>query len=203
MKITIIDYGAGNLRSVCKAFEAVGANVSITDQPEEILAASKIVLPGVGAFAQGMQGLAERNLISPLKDMIEKGTPFLGICLGMQLLFETGKEAGEHAGLGLLPGSVLPFLDDSLKIPHTGWNQLEVQKENALLNGIQSGDYVYFNHGYYCQADEKEDVLTATRYGVSYTSAVQEENIYGVQFHPEKSQQVGLKILRNFVERCA
>ena len=148
-----------------------------------------------------MSGLRARGLEDVIKDVVKRGAPLLGICVGMQALFEVGEEMGEYKGLGLMQGKVVRFADSlPVKIPHTGWNQLEVQKEALLFNGINSGAYVYFNHSYYCQAWNSSDVLGTTEYGLSFACAVSRENIFGVQFHPEKSQAVGLKILKNFLE---
>ena len=200
--IALIDYGIGNLRSVHKALTSVGADVRLTDEPAQILAADKIVLPGVGAFGDGMAGLISRQLDGVLQSLNEQRKPILGICLGMQLLLDTSTELGEHQGLGFLPGRVLRFESDDLKIPQTGWNQIKIQKENPLLEGLESGCYAYFNHSYYCAPDISSDILATTDYGLDYASVVGRSNLYGVQFHPEKSQSIGLKILQNFVERC-
>jgi glutamine amidotransferase len=200
--IALIDYGIGNLRSVEKALAAVGADVHLTDDPDQILAADKVVLPGVGAFGDGMAGLRSRGLIAPLEIVVERETPLLGICVGMQLLFESSDELGVHEGLGLLPGRVTRFAAADLKIPQTGWNQLLPEREGPLLKGLAPGSYAYFNHSYYCAPSEVTDVLVSTVYGVRYASVVGRGRLYGVQFHPEKSQAVGLKILSNFVESC-
>ena len=198
--IALIDYGIGNLRSVYKALETVGADVQLTDDAEVILSASRVVLPGVGAFKDGMDGLRVRGLISTLKALVERETPLLGICVGMQLMFEIGEEMGENLGLGYLPGRVRCFPDQGLKIPQTGWNQLIPIRSSCLFEGLPSGSYAYFNHSYYCDASP-EDSLAITEYGLEYPSVVGRGRLYGVQFHPEKSQSVGLTILRNFVER--
>ncbi|KAA3646590.1 MAG: imidazole glycerol phosphate synthase subunit HisH [Chloroflexi bacterium] len=200
--ITIIDYGVGNLRSVHKAFRAVGAEAMISSSKEDILKADKVVLPGVGSFGDGMAGLQERELVEPVKAMIAQGKPFLGICVGMQLLFESSDELGQHKGLGVLPGTVTRFKDVNLKVPQTGWNQLQVQTDNPLCADIDPNSYAYFNHAYYCAASNEDDVIMATDYGGLYASAVGRDKLYAVQFHPEKSQAIGLQILRNFVERC-
>ncbi len=200
MRLAMIDYGIGNLRSVKKALEAAGAEVLQTEDPDLILAADKVVLPGVGAFRDGMAGLESRGLVPVLQEVVQRGTPLLGICVGMQLFFERGLEMGTWDGLGFIPGEVRPFPETDLKVPQTGWNQLLVQRESPLLQGIRDGDYVYFNHGYYCAPSDIAAAITLTNYGFPYASAVQSGNIYGVQFHPEKSQSVGLAILRNFVE---
>lgn len=200
--IALIDYGIGNLRSVEKAFNAVGAQVELTDDPAVIAAADQIVLPGVGAFGDGMAGLRERDLVEVIKSTVSRGTPLLGICLGMQLLFESSDELGAHTGLGLLPGRVKRFPDLGQKIPQTGWNQVIIKRESPLIYGLEQGDYAYFNHSHYCEPALKTDSIAVTDYGLTYASIVGRNWLYGVQFHPEKSQSVGLLILRNFVERC-
>ena len=199
--VILIDAGTGNLRSVQKALETVGANVRRTDDPNTVLTGKRVVLPGVGAFGDFMSGLRERGLEDALKDITKYGIPLLGICVGMQALFDIGEEMGQHAGLGLLSGKVVKFAESlEVKIPHTGWNQLEVKKEALLFDQIKDGAYVYFNHSYYCQPGNPADVLASTNYGSKFACAVQHENIFGVQFHPEKSQNVGLQILKNFLE---
>ncbi|MBI5839605.1 MAG: imidazole glycerol phosphate synthase subunit HisH [Chloroflexi bacterium] len=199
--VVLIDAGTGNLRSVQKALESVGANVLRTDDPQKVLSGRRVVLPGVGAFGDFMDGLRVRGLESAVKDVAERGVPLFGICVGMQALFDVGEEMGQHAGLGLLPGRVVHFQKmPGIKIPHTGWNQVEVEKDATLFNGVLSGAYVYFNHSYYCQPWNSSDVLATTNYGLPYACAVRRENIFGVQFHPEKSQLVGLRILKNFLE---
>jgi imidazole glycerol-phosphate synthase subunit HisH len=200
MSIALIDYGIGNLRSVRKAFEAVGANINQTDQKDEIFSADKIVLPGVGAFSDGMNGLQQRGLIPVLQEIHKRGTPILGICLGMQLFFEYGQEMGNYKGLGFVPGRVMKFPENELKIPHTGWNQLNIEKNSPLFSDVPDQAYVYFNHSFYCQPGDQHDTIATTEYGLSFSSAVQRGPLFGVQFHPEKSQKIGLSILRNFVE---
>ena len=200
-KVTLIDVGTGNLRSVQKALESLGALVERTDNPQKVIGAHRVVLPGVGAFGDFMRGLRARGLESAIEDVVKRGIPLLGICVGMQALFEVGEEMGQHAGLGLFKGNVKRFADSlPVKIPHTGWNQLEVQQDVLLFRGIRPGDYVYFNHSYYCQPENPSDVIATADYGLGYACAVQRENIFGVQFHPEKSQMVGLRILKNFLE---
>lgn len=199
--VILIDAGTGNLRSVQKALESIGANVLRTDDPNKVFTASRVVLPGVGAFGDFMSGLRARELEPVIKDVAARGIPLLGICVGMQALFDVGEEMGEHAGLGLLPGRVGRFTESlSIKIPHTGWNQLTVRKDARLFDQVDDGAYVYFNHSYYCQPWNSSDVVATTDYGLQYACAVQSGNIFGVQFHPEKSQTVGLRILKNFLE---
>src|SRR5689334_16131217 len=199
--VILIDVGTGNLRSVQKALERVGADVQRTDDPQKVLSGKRVVLPGVGAFGDFMTGLRTRSLEDVVKEAVERGIPLLGICVGMQALFEVGQEMGRHQGLGLLNGSVTRFAESlSVKVPHTGWNQLEVQQDALLFNGISFGAYVYFNHSYYCQPKDSSDVIAMTNYGLTYACAVQHGNLFGVQFHPEKSQTVGLQILKNFLE---
>ncbi len=199
--IALIDYGAGNVRSVHKALLAVGAEVQVTQDAAVVLAAEKVVLPGVGAFGDCMASLARLGLVATIREVVARGTPFLGICVGMQVLFEEGTEMGRHAGLGLLPGCVVRFdfpQGLGLKIPHTGWNQIIPLVETPLLAGLPVGAWTYFNHGYYCQA-QPEHILAVTDYGGPFPCVVGRGNVYGIQFHPEKSQHVGLHILRNFV----
>lgn len=199
--ILLIDVGTGNLRSVQKALESVGANVKRTNDPKEVLSGRRVVLPGVGAFGDFMSGLRQRGLEDAVRNVVNRNIPLLGICVGMQAMFEVGEEMGNHEGLGLLDGTVVRFVDSlSVKIPHTGWNQIEIQNGTHLFNRISSGTYVYFNHSYYCQTKNSSEVIARTNYGPSFACAVQRENIFGVQFHPEKSQRVGLQILRNFLE---
>jgi glutamine amidotransferase len=199
--VILIDAGTGNLRSVQKALESVGADVLRTEDPGEVKNGRRVILPGVGAFGDFMLGLRRRGLDQAVTEAVGRGIPLLGICVGMQALFEIGEEMGDHGGLGLLQGTVVRFDESlSLKVPHTGWNQLEVRREAPLFKGIDPGAYVYFNHSYYCQAGDPTDVIAETEYGIRYACTVRRENIYGVQFHPEKSQAVGLQILKNFRE---
>lgn len=199
--VILIDAGTGNLRSVQKALESVGAEVLRTDDPREAKNGKRVILPGVGAFGDFMLGMRRKGLDEAIADVVERGIPLLGICVGMQAVFEIGEEMGDHEGLGLLSGTVVRFGESlPVKVPHTGWNQLEIRKEASLFKGIDSGDYVYFNHSYYCQAETPSDVIAETEYGIHYACAVRRENIYGVQFHPEKSQTVGLQVLKNFLE---
>jgi len=199
--IILIDAGTGNLRSVQKALENIGVPVLRTDDPKKVLSAKRVVLPGVGSFGDFMSGLQARNLADAVKEVAKRGVPLLGICVGMQSLFEIGEELGEHEGLGLLKGTVVKFAESlSVKVPHTGWNQVRVKKEASLFGQIEDGAYVYFNHSYYCQPSDLSDVIAETDYGIRYACAVRYENIFGVQFHPEKSQAVGLQVLKNFLE---
>ena len=195
--IAIVDYGAGNLRSVQKALERVGADTEVTDRAEVIQKARKIVLPGVGAMGVAMDRLQALGIEETLKKAIQEGIPFLGICVGFQLLFESSEEGEATRGLGILPGRVRRFT--SLKVPHMGWNRLQTAAVCPLWKGLPAEPYVYFCHSYY--VGSLRDDLTAARtdYGVRFVSAVQKGHLFGVQFHPEKSQEVGLKILENFV----
>ena len=204
--ITIVDYGMGNLRSVHKAVERVGYDAQVTADPQEVLNASKIILPGVGAFRDCMHNLEELRLLQPVIRSIEAGKPFLGICLGLQLLFEESDEFGLHKGMGILPGRVTRFAEDirdpetnqPYPIPHMGWNTIETKKETPLFAGIENNSFFYFVHSYYALPKDPKDVAATTPYGVEFACAVQRDNIYAVQFHPEKSQEVGLRLLRNF-----
>ena len=199
--VILIDAGTGNLRSVQKALESIGAIVERTDNPQKVLTGTRVVLPGVGAFGDFISGLRARRLDSVIKEVAANGVPLLGICVGMQAFFDMGEELGQHKGLGLLAGRVARFTESpSVKIPHTGWNQVEVRKDTPLFSQVTAGSYVYFNHSYYCQPQESSDILATTQYGLTYACAVQRGNIFGVQFHPEKSQAVGLRILKNFLE---
>lgn len=197
--IAIIDYDAGNIASVSKAFLYLGEQIIVTRNPDEIMSADKVVLPGVGAFADCMNKLHKYDLIQTIHNVVQKGTPFLGICLGMQLMFEDSEEGGDVKGLGLLPGHIVRIPDgDGLKIPHIGWNSIEVNKESRLFEGIHSSSYVYFVHSYYLKAKKESMVAATAEYGVNIHVAVEYKNLYGCQFHPEKSGDVGLQILKNF-----
>ena len=198
--IAIIDYGAGNLRSVRNALTYLGAEVITASTPDQLEGVDKIVLPGVGAFGAGINALRSAGFEAPIKAAVEAGTPLLGICLGMQFLFESSDEMGQHQGLGLLPGRVMRFVSNGLKVPHMGWNCLDVQQANPLLEGVSSGAYAYFVHSYYVEATDPHDVLATTSYGIPFAAVVGRGNVFGIQPHPEKSQSVGLRILKNFVE---
>jgi imidazole glycerol-phosphate synthase subunit HisH len=198
--IAIVDYGMGNLRSVAKAFERIGHAAEVTRDPDRILAAPGVVLPGVGAFGACMTNLTTLGLVEPVKQAIARGRPFLGICLGMQLLFDASDEFGPVAGLGVLPGRVVRFpASHELKVPHMGWNSLRIARRVQALTGIDEGDYVYFVHSYYPVPADPGVVATTTGYGLDFASSVARDNVFACQFHPEKSQRVGLRMLENFV----
>ena len=201
--ITVVDYGMGNLRSVQKALELFYPDVKISSSPQGILASDKLVLPGVGAFDKAMEELKERNLAEAIVKFIEKGRPFLGVCLGLQLLFSESEEGGKAKGLDVLKGSVKKFKETKgLKIPHMGWNNIKLKiknKKSKILDGIEDGSYMYFVHSYYVEPEDKGIILCQTKYGDIFTSGVHKDNIYAFQFHPEKSQACGLKIVENFV----
>lgn len=197
--IALIDYGISNLRSVQKAFEHLDTEVTLVDTPDRLARADRLILPGVGAFPAGMKGLQERRLIDPIKQAAREGRPLIGICLGMQLLFESSDEMGETDGLGLLPGRVTRMAGDGLKIPHMGWNQLDVMREHPLVRDLVSGSYAYFVHSYAIYPEDQSIVLATTEYGGPCASIVGRNNVCGLQFHPEKSQVVGLKLLKNFL----
>jgi glutamine amidotransferase len=199
-KIVIIDYGMGNLRNVQKGFERIGFEARLTRSKREINHASAIVLPGVGAFKDCMQNLKKFGLIEPLLQSIEKGKPYLGICLGLQILFSESEEFGSQKGLDLIRGRVMKFRPGpDHKVPHMGWNTVEIVKDAPILRGVESGDFFYFVHSYYVVPKEKERISTLTTYGRPFVSSIWKENLFATQFHPEKSQEKGLRILENFV----
>ena len=199
--IAIVDYGMGNLRSVEKALERIGERAEITNDHARLRAAAALVLPGVGAFPKAMEEIRRLELDSVLTERVHAGVPVLGICLGMQLLFEESEEFGPVAGLGVLPGRVVRFpADRSLKVPHMGWNTLRRASPAPVLDGIQDGAYVYFVHSYYPVPADPGVIATTTPYGDEFASSVARDNVFACQFHPEKSQRVGLTILQNFVE---
>jgi glutamine amidotransferase len=202
--IAIIDYGMGNLRSVQKGFEKVGAEAVVTTDPRLLLEADRIVLPGVGAFRDCMRNLEQGGFVEPLLSVIAAGRPFLGICVGMQMLFTDSVEFGHHRGLDIIPGHVLRFPDkmregpEVLKVPQMGWNQLTFKRRPPAFEGVAEGSNVYFVHSYYAKPDNDAVIATTTGYGFEFCSSVWQDNIIATQFHPEKSQEVGLQILKNF-----
>ena len=198
--IAVIDYDAGNLKSVEKALIFLGETPVITRDREELLAADKVILPGVGAFGDAMDGLQQYRLVDVIKEVVKKGTPFLGICLGLQLMFESSEESPGVEGLGLLPGKILKIPETpGMKVPHMGWNSLKIDPNSRLFKGIPDGNYVYFVHSYYLKAGSEDIVAATTEYGTHIHAAVEKGNLYACQFHPEKSSQTGLKILENFI----
>jgi len=198
-QIAIIDYGVGNLRSVEKAFAANGVTAVVTNRAGEIESAGKFVLPGVGAFASCMRGLQEYGFDQLVLDRVSAGVPLLGVCVGMQMLFEESEEFGTARGLGILPGRVRRFSEELL-VPQVGWNSIRQCRSHPLFNGIANDAFFYFVHSYYCEPRDPQTVLGVTEYGASYASVVAKDNVAGVQFHPEKSQAVGLRMLANFAE---
>lgn len=198
--IAIIDYDAGNVKSVEKALQFLGQNAVLTRDKELLLKADKVILPGVGAFGNAMEKLKQYGLVEIIHEIVNKGTPFLGICLGLQLMFESSEESPGVEGLGLLKGHILRIPEkDGLKVPQIGWNDLQFPKESRLFRGLCGGEYVYFVHSYYLQAADEMDVAATTEYGVCIHAAVERDNIFACQFHPEKSSTVGLTILDNFI----
>lgn len=205
--ITIIDYEMGNLRSVEKAFEKLGFAARVSANPDDLLATDKIVLPGVGAFRDCIANLRGGGFVAPLLQHVEAGRPLLGICVGMQMLFDESEEFGRHNGLGLIPGKVIRFPTgmqedgERLKIPHMGWNTIQIKQAAPIFQGTAEDSYVYFVHSYYCRADNPADVAASCRYGeIEFAAAIWRDNLMATQFHPEKSQHVGLNILKNFGE---
>lgn len=197
----IIDYDAGNLKSVEKALVALGDQPVITRDKDVLLQADRVILPGVGAFADAMEKLRQYQLCDVIHEIVEQGTPFLGICLGLQLLFEKSEEGEGVEGLSLLPGEIVRIPDKpGIKVPHMGWNSLSISSQSRLFQGIEEGSYVYFVHSYYCRAAREDDVAACTEYGVHIHAAVERKNLFACQFHPEKSGDVGLKILSNFLK---
>lgn len=198
--IAIIDYDAGNIKSVEKALQYLGEEAVITRDREEILASDKVILPGVGAFGDAMEKLHQYGLVDTIQEVVDRRIPFLGICLGLQLMFESSDEAPGVKGLGLLPGKILriPKKGD-MKIPHMGWNDIKIKEGAKLFAGLEDHPYVYFVHSYYLQADDPSIVATTTEYGVTIHASVEKDNIFACQFHPEKSSTVGLQILKNFI----
>lgn len=204
--IAIIDYGMGNLRSVQKGFERVGFPAEVTADPARLLAADKIVLPGVGAFRDCIHNLEQGGFVEPILKVIAEGRPFLGICLGLQLLFSESEEFGLHKGLGVIPGRVVRFPDgmaeagEKLPVPHMGWNQISFKKRPSLFDGVENDSNVYFVHSYYVKPDDAAVVAATCQYGLDFCAAIQQDNVMATQFHPEKSQAIGLRMLQNFAE---
>lgn len=207
MLITIIDYQMGNLRSVAKAFESLGFNVRISADPRDIATTDKLVLPGVGAFRDCLDNLRQAGFVEPLLEHIKVGKPLLGICVGMQMLFDESREFGIHQGLALVPGKVLRFpakmneAGERLKVPHMGWNNLDIKTNSPLFTHVRNGSFVYFVHSYYCAAENPADIAATCRYGdIEFCASIWRDNLMATQFHPEKSQDVGLRIFKNFGE---
>ncbi|UCE63102.1 MAG: imidazole glycerol phosphate synthase subunit HisH [Nitrospirota bacterium] len=201
--IAIIDYGMGNLRSVQKAFERVGHRAVVTRNADDIDRATRVVLPGVGAFGDCMDNLTRYHLVEPIRRAVSEGKPFLGICLGLQLLFTESEEFGTHEGLNILQGKIrrfpsFPESETNLKVPHMGWNTISIRQQAPLLDGIDSGSHWYFVHSFYVQPDDPAVTCTVTEYGMPFVSSIWKDNIFASQFHPEKSQQVGLQLFYNF-----
>ncbi len=197
-RVAIIDYGVGNLRSVEKAFAAMGCDAVVSDDERVLRSVERLVLPGVGAFASCMKGLRERGFDSLVQERAAMGTPLLGICVGMQMLFEVSDEFGTTEGLGLLRGRVRRFENDLVVVPQVGWNRIQQKQQHGLFEGVADGSFCYFVHSFYCEPREEDLSIGETEYGVKYASVVARDNICGVQFHPEKSQHVGLQMLKNF-----
>ncbi|MAE59802.1 MAG: imidazole glycerol phosphate synthase subunit HisH [Planctomycetaceae bacterium] len=198
--IAIINYGMGNLRSVQKALERLGHDARVIDEPREVAGADRLILPGVGAFKDAMANLRDQGWVGPVLEFVESGRPFLGICLGLQLLFDESEEDGQHEGLGVIGGRIVRFrpTDRALKVPHMGWNTLEWSGDEALYRGLTGPVYTYFVHSYYAEPTDASVVATVTDYDGPFCSSIHRENVYATQFHPEKSQRVGLTLLENF-----
>ncbi len=193
-----MDYGSGNLRSVQRAFERAGFASTITRDPNRVAESTHLVVPGVGAFSDCMDNLEKMHLLAPIREAIEKEKPYLGICLGLQILYKEGTEFGSKPGLGILPGQVVRFPKSDLKVPHMGWNQIQIEKAHPLLEGIPNETYFYFVHSYYGAPKNQDCVVTTTDYGVRFASAVSQGRLFACQFHPEKSQHMGRRLLENF-----
>lgn len=198
--IALIDSGVANLRSVINTLNFLGTRSRVARVPGDLVGADRIILPGVGAFSAGMAKLHECGFVEPLHEYAAKGIPILGICLGMQLLFDRSAEMGDYTGLGLLSGNIIRFPTDGPKVPHIGWNQLEHDGSSALLKDVPNGGYAYFVHSYYAQLPSADTVIARTAYGIDFPAVVGKGNVFGAQFHPEKSQQTGQKLLKNFME---
>lgn len=199
--IAIVDYDAGNIKSVEKALQFLGEEPVVTRDKETLLQADKVIVPGVGAFGDAMGKMRQYGLVEVLREIADKGTPILGICLGLQLFFKSSEETPGVEGLGLLPGKIIRIPDkEGFKIPHMGWNSIQINPASRLLKGIEEGAYVYFVHSYYLQAENEADVAATTDYVVNIHAAAEHDNIFATQFHPEKSGEIGLQILKNFIE---
>ncbi len=201
--IAIVDYGLGNLKSVKSACDRLGVEAAVTSDAAAILGADGVIFPGVGAFQRAMQNLGTLGLVEPLRQVAASGTPFLGICLGLQLLFAESSEHGQHEGLGIIPGRVVRFEAGDLKVPHMGWNQVRQERPSPLFEGIRDETFFYFAHSYYAQPADSAVVIGSTQYGVRYASAVRQGSVFATQFHPEKSGPTGLRMLENFCGLCA
>jgi glutamine amidotransferase len=203
--LAVIDYGAGNLRSVLHALNHLGVeSIRMVQEPRDLRGAKKIILPGVGAFGAGMDKLREKDLIQSIKDAVFAGVPYLGICLGMQFLFEHSDEMGNHEGLGIIPGYVTRFPNSpGFKVPHMGWNQMRLCRPSVLMDGLGNANSAYFVHSYYCVPADPGDVIAVVDYGIPFSAVIQRDHVYGVQFHPEKSQHTGLQLLANFLRVTA
>jgi glutamine amidotransferase len=197
--IAVIDSGVANLRSVTNTLNHLGAQMKIAHTPADLDGADKIILPGVGAFAAGMDQVRARGFVEPLREKAAQGIPILGICLGMQMLFELSEEMGNYEGLGLLKGRIVRFPENSVKVPHIGWNQLTHDGNSLLLKGVPNNGYAYFVHSYYAQPAQQDSIIACTDYGISFPSVVGRDNVFGAQFHPEKSQHTGQRLLANFM----
>lgn len=198
--VVLVDYGAGNIRNVEKALEAVGVSTERTSDPATVAAADVVVMPGVGAFGDMMGALRQRGLVEPIQAAAREGKPLLGICVGLQVLFEVGEEMGEHEGLGIFPGRVRRFEVEGLKVPHIGWNEVQPTVPHPLFEGMGAAEYAYFVHSYHAVPEEAALVMATTEYGYAFPSVCGRGNVLGIQFHPEKSQRVGLTMLRNFAQ---
>ena len=196
----IIDYGMGNLRSVEKALMAVGDQAVISEDPEVVRHSDRLILPGVGAFGDAMSNLKQSGLDLAIRDAVAEGKPLLGLCLGLELLFSESEEFGRHEGLNLIPGHVRKFEETALRVPHVGWNQIESLRPDPLLENLPDGSYFYFVHSFFVEPDRSDDALAWTNYGGPFCSIARHENVWGAQFHPEKSQDAGKRLLRNFLE---
>ena len=200
--IAIVDYGLGNLKSVKSALDRLGVEAAVTAEPPAILGADGVIFPGVGAFQRAMENLGKLGLVDTLRQVADSGRPFLGICLGLQLLFAESSEHGRHEGLAIVPGKVVRFGVGTLKVPHMGWNQVRQERPSPLFEGVADQSFFYFAHSYYAQPDDAAVVIGSTEYGVRYASAVQKGNVFATQFHPEKSGPTGLRMLENFCRLC-